>query len=146
MVTEMRSQSSRRPQTSTATKYLDRIGCELQRVESGDGIEGGVGKGKLLHLADFDPCSRQTPAGLLDHRRRRVEPGDFRARLARDEKRAACTAADVEQSGAGADSRVIHHRGIDRPPCRFLQGTPVRGALAPSLTLRLRRAHQVFRT
>jgi len=89
---------------------LGGIGRELQRVHGQDYIEGIVGEGKALEVAELQIRARKTFARDGEHRFGDVASADDGTALASDRGRATGAASGIEKARACADVRGIERR------------------------------------
>jgi hypothetical protein len=114
-----------------------RVPGELEGVDAGHGVEGGVGERKGLHVAVAHVGVRQALAGDGEQAGADVQAGRDGAAAGGEDEGEAGAAADVEQAGAGADVGGVEDRLEQRLVVGFGQVGPRSGVGAPQAALDL---------
>ncbi len=119
-----------------------RVAGELEGVDAGHGVEGGVSEREGFHVAVAQvglrqACTAEPAAGDGEQAGADVEAGRDRAALGGEDEGEAGAAADVEQAGAGADVSGVEDRLEQGLVAGFGQVGPGLGVGAPQAALNL---------
>ena len=102
-------------------------------AKAGDDVEGGVGPGKVLHVADAKVGMRVAIAGHGDQPWRCVDAGTRRAHRRRQLHGESGAAGHVEQTVTRPDAEVMVEGHVLPAVRRLTEGGEVDGAPAPAL-------------
>jgi len=114
-----------------------RVASELEGVDAGHGVEGGVGEREGLHVAVLQVGVGQALAGDGQQAGADVEAGRDGAAAGGEDEGEAGAAADVEQAGARADAGGVEDRLEQGLVVGFGQVSPGLGVGAPQAALDL---------
>ena len=114
-----------------------RVAGELEGVDAGHRVEGGVGERQRLHVAVAQVGVREPLAGDAEQAGADVDAARDRAALGGQDEGEPGAAADVEEAGAGADGGGVEDRFEQGLVVGFGQLGPGLGVGAPQAALDL---------